>query len=103
MKSVDSRAMSDQAASVEPNRNGGEAKDRTELLEELEKQKEEILRLRDLLIAKDAELGTAKGRLAELSEHSSRLIVAAQRLQSRIPRFVWRAGAGARRLGGRRG
>lgn len=34
--------------------------------DEVSRQREEILRLRDLLIAKDAELGAARGRLAEI-------------------------------------
>ena len=57
--------------------------DHDALQEQVAQQKEEILRLRDLLIAKDAELGAAKGRLAELSEHSARFAVAARSLQAR--------------------
>lgn len=59
--------------------------------EQLAKRDAEILRLRDLLISKDIELGATKGRLAELELHSARLVVLAQHLQLRIPgaaRFV---------------
>lgn len=39
-----------------------------ELREELDRRQEEILRLRDLLIGKDAELGAAKGQLAQMED-----------------------------------
>lgn len=61
------------------------------LREEAARQKEEILRLRDLLIAKDAELGTAKGRLAELNQHSARAVVAARAIQARLPGLLRKA------------
>ncbi|HEX7058272.1 MAG TPA: hypothetical protein VF176_00265 [Solirubrobacterales bacterium] len=64
------------AQSIEPD-------DRAALLDEIARQKEEIQRLRDLLIARDAELGAAKGRLAELTEHSPRLRSAVRRLGGR--------------------
>lgn len=69
------------------------------LREQLAEQTEEVLRLRDLLIAKDAELGAAKGRLAELSEHSARLIAAARMLQARarVPGLARKALARLRR------
>jgi hypothetical protein len=53
-----------------------------QLAEELAREKEEVLRLRDLLIAKDAELGAARGRVAELEARSSRLYGAARKLRS---------------------
>lgn len=56
-----------------------------DLRAELTRQKQEILRLRDLLISKDAELGAAKGRLAELDERSQRLANVATRIESRLP------------------
>jgi hypothetical protein len=62
-----------------------------ELREEAARQKEEILRLRDLLIAKDAELGAAKGRLAELTQHSARAVVAARAIQARLPGLLRKA------------
>jgi hypothetical protein len=51
------------------------------LREQLAQRDEEILRLRDLLIARDAELGAARGRLAVLEQHSQRLTS----LVARIP------------------
>ncbi|HET8566534.1 MAG TPA: hypothetical protein VFL77_08685 [Solirubrobacterales bacterium] len=47
---------------------------------ELAREKEEILRLRNLLITRDAELGAAKGRLAMIEQGSQRLAEAAARV-----------------------
>jgi hypothetical protein len=47
---------------------------------ELARRDEEILRLRDLLITRDAELGDAKGRLAMIEQASRRLGEAAARV-----------------------
>lgn len=41
---------------------------------ELAREKAEVVRLRNLLIAKDAELGEARGRVAELESRSQRLL-----------------------------
>jgi hypothetical protein len=49
--------------------------------EEIASRDEEILRLRDLLIARDAELGAVKGRLQIIEDHSERM----SRLVARIP------------------
>jgi len=67
------------------------------LREEIARQKEEILRLRDLLIAKDAELGAARGSLTELNEHSARFAVTARNLQARLPGLLRRLAVGLRR------
>jgi hypothetical protein len=48
-------------------------------------QQEEILRLRDLLIGKDVELGVAKGRVAELEDRSKRLNNAKKRIEEGVP------------------
>jgi SAM-dependent methyltransferase len=79
------------------------AGDPSELQAELDRRNVEILRLRDLLIGKDAELGLAKGRVAELEDYSQRISNVAARLQARIPKFVRIAATGLRRLLGRRG
>jgi SAM-dependent methyltransferase len=50
-------------------------------------QDEEILRLRDLLIGKEVELGAAKGKLAEYEDRTRRLLGARSRLESKIPVF----------------
>jgi len=65
---------------------------REEVLVRLDELREENLRLRDLLVGKDAELGLARGELAQQREQTQRLLGAAARVQSRIP--------GAMRLGG---
>jgi hypothetical protein len=75
--------MSEQATSTDPRSSAGQSN--AELRRELARQREEILRLRDLLVSKDAELGAAKGRLAELDDRSQRLAGAAGRLESRLP------------------
>lgn len=53
----------------------------TDLAAEIVRRDEEILRLRDLLIARDAELGETKGRLKIIEDHSERM----SRLVARIP------------------
>jgi hypothetical protein len=92
-------AEQERAAQLE----AGEGDDRPLLLRELDSRDEEILRLRDLLVGKDAELGTARGRIAELDAHSRAFANAAQRLQARVPGVMRLGGATLRRLQGRRG
>lgn len=70
--------MSDRAISPE-------AQTRPDLEGEVERLSEENLRLRDLLIGKDAELGAARGRLAELEDQSRRVANVAARIQSLLP------------------
>ncbi len=74
---------------------------RPELLAELDGCNEEILRLRDLLIGKDAELGAAKGRVAEMEDRAERMAGAKLRIESQIPVFGKLAGAVLRLLRGR--
>jgi len=66
--------------------------------EELARSREEVLRLRDLLIAKDAELGAVRGRLAELEASSLHLLNAAARLRGMVPNVIWWALARFRNL-----
>lgn len=68
--------MSEQATSTDPRSSAEQSN--AEL-------RREILRLRDLLIRKDAELGAAKGRLAELDDRSARVASAAARFEARLP------------------
>lgn len=56
------------------------AADPAQLEAELAREREEVLRLRDLLIARDAELGAARGRLAAIEQGSQRLADAAARI-----------------------
>lgn len=73
--------------------------DREELLREIERRDAEIARLRDLLLAKEAELGEALGRLREMEDVFRAMVGIA----ARVPGAV-RVTAGAlRRLGRRRG
>lgn len=51
-----------------------------DLRAEIARRDEEILRLRDLLITRDAELGAAKGRLTMIEQGSKRLADAAARV-----------------------
>lgn len=78
----------------------GDVEDRPELLRELDRRQEEILRLRDLLIGRDAELGAARGRLCELEDQNQRVTSLANRVHSRLPRVFRLFGAVLRRLRG---
>ena len=51
------------------------------LREELAQSREEVLRLRDLLLARDAELGRVRGRLEQLEQRMTLLLGAAARLR----------------------
>ena len=72
---VDSSAMAEPINSL---RAVGSA---TDFEAEIARRDEEILRLRDLLIARDAELGQARGQLKIIEDHSERMA----RLAARIP------------------
>jgi hypothetical protein len=78
----------------------GAARDRNRerLVEELATVREENLRLRDLLIGKDAELGQAKGRVTELEDQIERYTRLLDRL--RLRRIIPAIGRRLRRLGG---
>jgi hypothetical protein len=69
-----------------------------EVAGELDELREENLRLRDLLVGKDAELGVARGELAQHREQAQRLLSAAARIQSRIPGGMRLGGIALRRL-----
>jgi len=71
-----------------------------ELRAELARRQEEILRLRDLLVSKDAELGAAKGRLAELDERSRHLAGLGGKVAKRMPGLGRLMGAAARVMRG---
>jgi SAM-dependent methyltransferase len=77
--------------------------DRPELLQEIDRRDEEILKLRDLVVGKDAELGAARGQLEVLEANAGRLVAAAGQVQARIPRITRLGGAVVRRLQRRRG
>jgi hypothetical protein len=74
---------------------------RAELEAAIADRDREIVRLRDLLIARDGELGYAKGRLKIIDDHAERMNRIAVR--ARIPGLAWIVGAIQRALlaGGR--
>jgi hypothetical protein len=53
--------------------------------DELSRLREENLRLRDLLIAKDAELGSLRGQVAALEAGTARLLNLVGRIRSLVP------------------
>jgi hypothetical protein len=55
-----------------------------ELQNELDRRQEEILRLRDLLIGKEAELGAVKGKLAVLEDPRMQLAGVKQMLAAQV-------------------
>src|ERR1044072_9857303 len=78
---LDSPVMVAQATSKE----SGSSEDVLLLREELARSREEVLRLRDLLIGKDAELGTLRGRGAALEAGAGRLLSIGGRPRGEVP------------------
>ena len=68
---------------------------------EIARRDEEILRLRDLLIARDAELGQVRGRLKIIEDHSERMARLAARIP--LPGVGWLVDALLKLLQARRG
>lgn len=68
---------------------------------EIARRDEEILRLRDILIARDAELGQLRGQLKVIEDHSQRMARLAARIP--IPGAAWIADALLKLLTARRG
>lgn len=56
-----------------------------ELRAELAESREEVLRLRDLLIGKEAELGALRGRVSELESGADPVVMVAARLRALLP------------------
>lgn len=72
-----------------PPRNGSEdSSDVAALREEIARSRDEVERLRDLLIAKDLEMGKVRGRLEQLEERTNRVLGAAVRLRRLGPPFA---------------
>lgn len=69
--------------------------------EELARLRAENLRLRDLLIGKNAELGSLKGQVAQLEAGTARLLNLVVQVRSLLPGFVWSALGALRRLASR--
>ncbi len=94
--------MAEQATSTRSDQVASGNPEDSELREELARSREEVLRLRDLLIGKDAELGALRGRLAELEAGAGRFVNLAARVRSRVPSFVVSAGSRVRKRRGPR-
>lgn len=58
--------------------------------EELVHLREENLRLRDQLIARDAEAGLLRGQVAELEAGAARAMHLLQRIKGLVPGVVWK-------------
>jgi SAM-dependent methyltransferase len=70
-------------AELEQQAEGGPAQAETET--ELDRREEEILRLRDLLIGMEHELGAARGRLTMYEDRSKRIESAKAQLAAKVP------------------
>jgi tetrahydromethanopterin S-methyltransferase subunit F len=57
---------------------------------ELAGLREENLRLRDQLIARDAEMGLLRGQVAELQAGAARAMQLLQRIKGLVPGVVWK-------------
>ncbi|MBS1675757.1 MAG: hypothetical protein JST08_00080 [Actinobacteria bacterium] len=57
---------------------------------EMVRLREENLRLRDQLIARDAEAGLLRGRVAELEAGAARAMHLLQRIKGLVPGVVWK-------------
>jgi len=77
-----------------------EPAEQAERADEAGRLEEEVLRLRDLLVGKDVELGVARGRLAVHEARAERIAGAAATIQARIPMLGRIGGSLLRRLRG---
>jgi sugar/nucleoside kinase (ribokinase family) len=91
--------MAEQAISTRKEAPVGDGGGRSELQDELARSREEVLRLRDLLIGRDAELGVLRGRVTELEAGVARLLNLGARVRSIVPSVVWTTLARLRRRG----
>jgi hypothetical protein len=92
--------MANEIPSVRPIRDGERSSPVPDPQAEVAELREETLRLRDLLITRDAELGREKGRVAELEQQARYLRGAMLRLQHHLVRLLRVAGKLRRRLRG---
>lgn len=76
-------------------------RDAVDLEAEIARRDEEILRLRDLLIARDAELGQARGQLKMIEDHSERMARLAAKIP--LPGGAWIVDALLKLMSARRG
>jgi hypothetical protein len=74
---------------------------RPEVDDEIARRDEEILRLRDLLITRDKELGQVRGQLKVIEDHSERMARIAAKVP--LPGAAWIIDAMLKLLSARRG
>lgn len=77
--------MSEPSSAPTPLRQEPPSHEYQELREELARSREEILRLRDLLIGMESELGAARGRLAWHEDSKTRIASAQAQLSAKVP------------------
>ncbi len=77
--------MSEQSSAPTPLRQEPRLDEYRELREELARSREEILRLRDLLIGMEQELGSARGRLEMHEDSKTRIASAQAQLSAKVP------------------
>lgn len=77
--------MAEQATSTRPDSTTRGDSELAELQAELARSREEVLRLRDLLIGKEAELGFLRGRVAEIEGGAAPLVMITARLRTLLP------------------
>ena len=66
--------------------------------DEVTRLREENLRLRDQLLARDAEMGLMRGQVTELEAGAVRALHLLRRVKSIVPGIVWRVFSRLRRL-----
>jgi hypothetical protein len=91
----------DSAAMAEPTKSLEAVEPQVDLEAEIAQRDEEILRLRDLLIARDAELGQVRGRLKVIEDHSERMARLAHKIP--LPGAAWIIDALLKLMSSRRG
>jgi hypothetical protein len=77
--------MAEQATSTPPEAPADSGRADAALRAELARSQEEVLRLRDLLIAQEAELGALRGRVAEMEGGAAPLAMITLRLRGLLP------------------
>jgi hypothetical protein len=82
---VDCGCVTEPSSAPKPLRQVPPSDEQEDLRPELQRAEEEIWRLRDLLIAKESELGVLRGRLQELESGAAPLITIALRLRMLMP------------------
>lgn len=82
---VDCGCVTEPSSAPKPLRQVPSQDEQDQMRPELERAQEEILRLRDLLIAKENELGVVRGKLEELENGAAPLVTIAVKLRSLLP------------------